>query len=187
MRITISDRLKKAQNTTAMLTTFNEIDMSTFMNIRKEIGESFAKKHGIKLGFMSAFVKATAAALKEQPVVNAVIDGNEMVYRDFIDISVAVATPTGLLVPVIRNCQGMGYADVEKVRNLMHNIFLGIAKTEQQGQRWTNCPRRYGWWYFHHHQWWSLRLNDGNSNYQPSLECHSRYACYQEQTSLRWR
>lgn len=87
-----------------MLTTFNEIDMSGFMNIRKEIGEVFHKKHGVKLGFMSAFLKASATALKEQPVVNAVIDGNDIVYRDFIDISVAVATPSGLVVPAIRNC-----------------------------------------------------------------------------------
>lgn len=115
MRIKISQRLKESQNTNAMLTTFNEVDMSGFMNIRKEIGEQFAKKHGIKLGFMSAFVKASAQALKEQPVVNAVIDGTDMVYRDFIDISVAVATPAGLVVPVIRNCQGLGYSGIEKV------------------------------------------------------------------------
>lgn len=114
MRIRISQRLKEAQNSTAMLTTFNEIDMSGFMNIRKEIGEAFAKKHGIKLGFMSAFVKASAAAIKEQPIVNAVIDGNEIVYRDFVDISVAVATPAGLVVPVLRNCQSLDYAGVEK-------------------------------------------------------------------------
>jgi 2-oxoglutarate dehydrogenase E2 component (dihydrolipoamide succinyltransferase) len=117
MRIRIAERLKEAQNTTAMLTTFNEIDMSGFMNIRKEVGEVFAKKHNVKLGFMSAFVKASAAALKEQPIVNAVIDKNEIVYRDFVDISVAVSTPTGLVVPVLRNCQSMGYADVEKVWN----------------------------------------------------------------------
>ncbi|CDW91453.1 UNKNOWN [Stylonychia lemnae] len=115
MRNRIAQRLKEAQNTNAMLTTFNEIDMSGFMNIRKEIGEAFAKKHGVKLGFMSAFVRASAAALKEQPVVNAVIDGNDMVYRDFIDISVAVSTPTGLVVPVLRNCQNFDYAGIEKV------------------------------------------------------------------------
>lgn len=115
MRIRIAQRLKEAQNTTAMLTTFNEIDMSGFMNIRKEIGEAFAKKHNIKLGFMSAFVRAATAALKDQPVVNAVIDNNDIVYRDFIDISVAVATPTGLVVPVLRNCQNLDYAGVEKV------------------------------------------------------------------------
>lgn len=104
MRIKISQRLKEAQNTNAMLTTFNEVDMSNIINIRKEIGESFAKKHGVKLGFMSPFVRAAVTALKEQPIVNAVIDGNEIVYRDFIDISVAVASPSGLLVPVLRNC-----------------------------------------------------------------------------------
>lgn len=98
-----------------MLTTFNEIDMSGFMTIRKEIGEQFAKKHGVKLGFMSAFVRASAQALKEQPIVNAVIDGTDIVYRDFVDISVAVSTPTGLVVPVLRNCQGLDYAGIEKV------------------------------------------------------------------------
>lgn len=115
MRQRIAQRLKEAQNTNAMLTTFNEIDMSGFMNIRKEMGEAFAKKHGVKLGFMSAFVRASVQALKEQPVVNAVIDGTDMVYRDFIDINVAVSTPTGLVVPALRNCQSMDYATIEKV------------------------------------------------------------------------
>lgn len=87
-----------------MLTTFNEIDMSAYMNLRKDFQDEFTKKHGIKLGFMSGFVKATTLALKEQPVVNAVIDGPDMVYRDFVDISVAVSTPKGLVVPVLRNC-----------------------------------------------------------------------------------
>lgn len=103
MRNAISKNLKNAQNTAASLTTFNEIDMSSIMDMRKEVQEAFTKKHGIKLGFMSAFMKASVQALKEQPVVNAVIDGNEMVYRDFIDISTAISTPKGLIVPVIRN------------------------------------------------------------------------------------
>lgn len=124
MRQRIAQRLKEAQNTNAMLTTFNEIDMSGFMNIRKEIGDAFAKKHGIKLGFMSAFVRASAQALKEQPVVNAVIDGTDIVYRDFIDISVAVSTPTGLVVPVLRNCQDLDYAGVEKVRRSRKDISI---------------------------------------------------------------
>jgi 2-oxoglutarate dehydrogenase E2 component (dihydrolipoamide succinyltransferase) len=102
-----------------MLTTFNEIDMSNFTNIRKEFGEAFAKKHNVKLGFMSAFVRAATAALKDQPIVNAVIDGTDIVYRDFVDISVAVATPKGLVVPVLRNCQNLSYAGVEKVRSLL--------------------------------------------------------------------
>lgn len=114
MRQTIARRLKESQNTNASLTTFNEIDMSGFMTARKEVQEAFQKKHGVKLGFMSAFMKATVQALREQPVVNAVIDDNEIVYRDFIDISTAVSTPTGLVVPVIRNCQDMGFHDMEK-------------------------------------------------------------------------
>jgi 2-oxoglutarate dehydrogenase E2 component (dihydrolipoamide succinyltransferase) len=115
MRQKISQRLKDSQNTAAMLTTFNEIDMSNIIDLRKQHQDAFTKKHGFKLGFMSAFVKASCAALKEQPVVNAVIDGSDMVYRDFIDISVAVSTPAGLVVPVLRNCQEMGFADVERV------------------------------------------------------------------------
>ncbi len=84
------------------------------MDARKNMQEAFTKKHGVKLGFMSAFMKASVQALKEQPVVNAAIDGNEMVYRDFIDISTAVSTPTGLVVPVIRNCQDMGFHHLEQ-------------------------------------------------------------------------
>ena len=104
MRQTIAKRLKESQNTNALLTTFNEIDMGHFMDARNAVQEAFTKKHGVKLGFMSAFMKASVQALKEQPVVNAVIDDQDIVYRDFIDISTAVSTPTGLVVPVIRNC-----------------------------------------------------------------------------------
>lgn len=96
-----------------MLTTFNEIDMSEYMKLRDEFGEKFVKRHNIKLGFMSGFVKAATMALKDQPVVNAVIDGQDIVYRDFVDISVAVSTPKGLVVPVLRNCQDMEMHDVE--------------------------------------------------------------------------
>jgi 2-oxoglutarate dehydrogenase E2 component (dihydrolipoamide succinyltransferase) len=96
-----------------MLTTFNEIDMSAYMAMRKDFGDAFLKKHGIKLGFMSGFVKASALALADQPVVNAVISGNDMVYRDFIDISVAVATPKGLAVPAIRDAQNLDMAGCE--------------------------------------------------------------------------
>jgi len=114
LRNTISKRLKEAQNTNASLTTFNEIDMSALMDMRKEVQDSFVKRHGCKLGFMSPFMKASIQALKEQPVVNAAINDGDMVYRDFIDISTAVSTPTGLVVPVIRNCNDMGFADLEK-------------------------------------------------------------------------
>jgi 2-oxoglutarate dehydrogenase E2 component (dihydrolipoamide succinyltransferase) len=114
LRQRISQRLKDSQNTYALLTTFNEIDMSNIMALREKYKDEFSKKHGVKLGFMSAFVKASAAALKEQPVVNAVIDGTDIVYRNFVDISVAVATPNGLVVPVIRNVDQLSFADVEK-------------------------------------------------------------------------
>merc|ERR1719411_1811876 len=114
MRLKIASRLKDSQNTNAMLTTFNELDMSALMRLRKQHQDGFVKRHGLKLGFMSAFVKASAYALTQQPTVNAVIDGTDIVYRDVVDISVAVATPKGLVVPVLRNVQDMNYADIEK-------------------------------------------------------------------------
>merc|ERR1712107_701638 len=113
MRMEIASRLKDAQNTNAMLTTFNELDMSAIMQLKYN-QDAFVKKHGIKMGFMSAFVKASAYALTKQPTVNAVIEGQETVYRNFVDISVAVATPKGLVVPVLRNVERMNYADIEK-------------------------------------------------------------------------
>nr|AAH65943.1 Dlst protein [Danio rerio] len=119
MRLRIAQRLKEAQNTCAMLTTFNEVDMSNITEMRTHYKDAFLKKHGIKLGFMSAFVKAAAYALTDQPAVNAVIDDTtkEIVYRDYVDISVAVATPKGLVVPVIRGVEGMNFADIEKTIN----------------------------------------------------------------------
>ncbi|XP_017969093.1 dihydrolipoyllysine-residue succinyltransferase component of 2-oxoglutarate dehydrogenase complex, mitochondrial-like [Drosophila navojoa] len=114
MRLKIAARLKDAQNTCAMLTTFNEIDMSFVMQFRKENLDAFMKKNGVKLGFMSIFSKATSNALQDQPVVNAVIADKEIIYRDYVDISVAVASPRGLVVPVIRGVESMKYADIEK-------------------------------------------------------------------------
>jgi len=107
--------LKDSQNTAASLTTFNEIDMTNIMALRKKYKEPFEKKHGIKLGFMSAFAKASANALVNSPAVNGVIDDvtGEIVYRNFVDISVAVATPKGLVVPVLRNVEKMNYFDIE--------------------------------------------------------------------------
>ncbi|XP_072313309.1 dihydrolipoyllysine-residue succinyltransferase component of 2-oxoglutarate dehydrogenase complex, mitochondrial [Eucyclogobius newberryi] len=121
MRLRIAQRLKEAQDTCAMLTTFNEVDMSNISEMRKSYKDAFLKKHNIKLGFMSAFVKAAAYALSDQPAVNAVIDDTtkEIVYRDYVDISVAVATPKGLVVPVIRGVEGMNFADIEKAINLL--------------------------------------------------------------------
>mmetsp|Transcript_25781 Transcript_25781/g.36685 ORF Transcript_25781/g.36685 Transcript_25781/m.36685 type:complete len:377 (+) Transcript_25781:168-1298(+) len=116
MRQRVAARLKDAQNTAAMLTTFQECDMGNLMETRSKYKEAFLEKHGVKLGFMSAFVKAATAALQEIPAVNAYIDAatQEIVYREFCDISVAVASPTGLVVPVLRNTENMSFADVER-------------------------------------------------------------------------
>ena len=113
MRQTIAKRLKNSQNEYATLTTFNECDMSSAMELRTKYQEEFQKKYDIKLGFMSFFLKASTIALQEYPAVNSVIQGDNIIYRNYIDISVAVASPTGLLVPVIRNCSSMNFADFE--------------------------------------------------------------------------
>jgi len=117
MRQRIAERLKDSQNTYALLTTFQEADMHNLIQLREHFKDEFQKKHGIKLGFMSAFVKASAEALRESPVVNAVIDRTEIVYRDYVDISVAVATPKGLVVPVLRDCDTKSFANIEKEIN----------------------------------------------------------------------
>lgn len=119
LRKRIAERLKGAQNTYAMLTTFNEVDMTNLMAMRKEYKEEFLERHGVKLGFMSAFVKASANALELVPAVNGVIEDDEILYRDYYDVSVAVATPKGLVVPVLRDVDTMSFADVEKTINEM--------------------------------------------------------------------
>ncbi len=114
LRKTISKRLVESKNTTAMLTTFNEVDMGIIMEIRKQYKDKFKETHGVNLGFMSFFTKACAIALNEWPTVNAYIDGNEIIYHDYADISIAVSTTRGLTVPVIRNVESLSMADVEK-------------------------------------------------------------------------
>ncbi|QEC68668.1 2-oxoglutarate dehydrogenase complex dihydrolipoyllysine-residue succinyltransferase [Panacibacter ginsenosidivorans] len=114
LRKTISRRLVEAKNTTAMLTTFNEVDMGRIMDTRKQYKDAFSKAHGVNLGFMSFFTKACAIALSEWPAVNAYIDGDELIYHDYADISIAVSTPRGLTVPVIRNVESLSMADIEK-------------------------------------------------------------------------
>lgn len=113
LRQTVAKRLKDAQDTAALLTTFNDVDMTAVMETRSKYKELFAKKHGVKLGFMGFFAKAACLALKDVPSVNAQIDGEEIVYHDYVDISVAVSAPNGLVVPVIRNAEAMSFADVE--------------------------------------------------------------------------
>ncbi len=114
LRKTISRRLVEAKNTTAMLTTFNEVDMSSIMDIRSKYKDKFKETHGVGLGFMSFFAKACSIALAEWPSVNAYIDGDQLVYHDYADISIAVSTPRGLTVPVIRNVESLSMADIEK-------------------------------------------------------------------------
>jgi 2-oxoglutarate dehydrogenase E2 component (dihydrolipoamide succinyltransferase) len=114
LRKRIAERLKQAQNTAAMLTTFNEADMGAVMALRTKYNEAFEKRHGVKLGFMSVFVKACVAALKEIPAVNAEIDGDDIVYKNRYDIGVAVGTEQGLVVPVVRGCDAMSLAEIEK-------------------------------------------------------------------------
>jgi 2-oxoglutarate dehydrogenase E2 component (dihydrolipoamide succinyltransferase) len=117
LRLTIARRLKDAQNTAAMLTTFNEVDMSHVMALRNQYKEVFEKKHGVKLGFMSFFVKAVIQGLKEIPAVNAEIDGDDLVYKNFYHIGVAVGTDKGLVVPVVRDADRLSFAGIEKTIN----------------------------------------------------------------------
>ncbi len=114
LRQTIAKRLKDAQDTAALLTTFNDCDMSAVMEAREKFKGVFEKKHGVKLGFMSFFAKAACLALKDIPAVNARIEGDEIVYHPYVDLSVAVSAPNGLVVPVVRNVDAMGFADIEK-------------------------------------------------------------------------
>ena len=114
MRQTIAKRLKGAQENAALLTTFNDVDMSAVMEAREKYKDLFAKKHDVRLGFMGFFAKAACLALKDVPSVNAYIEGDEIVYHDYVDISVAVSAPNGLVVPVIRDAQAKGFAQIEK-------------------------------------------------------------------------
>ena len=114
MRQTIATRLKDAQNTAALLTTFNDVDMSAVMDARARYKDLFEKKHGVRLGFMGFFVKAACMALRDIPAVNASIEGDEIVYRDYVDVSVAVSAPNGLVVPVIRDAEKLSVAGIEK-------------------------------------------------------------------------
>ena len=114
LRKTVCRRLVEAKNTTAMLTTFNEVDMSKIMEIRTANKDKFKETHGVNLGFMSFFTKAVCFALQEWPAVNAYIDGDSIVYHDYCDISIAVSAPKGLVVPVIRNAESLSMAEIEK-------------------------------------------------------------------------
>jgi 2-oxoglutarate dehydrogenase E2 component (dihydrolipoamide succinyltransferase) len=139
LRATIARRLKEAQNTAAMLTTFNEVDMSAVMNLRSQYKDLFERKHGVKLGFMGFFVRACVQALKEIPAVNAEIDGGDIVYKNYYHIGVAVGTEKGLVVPVVRECDQKSLAQIEKeIADLGRRARDGTLKIEEmQGGTFT--------------------------------------------------
>ena len=139
LRRTIATRLKEAQNTAAMLTTFNEVDMKPVMDLRSQYKEQFAEKHGVKLGFMSLFVKACVAALKDIPAVNGEIDGGDVIYKNYYHIGVAVGTEKGLVVPVVRDCDQKSLAQIEKdINDFGTRARTGDLKLEElQGGTFT--------------------------------------------------
>jgi 2-oxoglutarate dehydrogenase E2 component (dihydrolipoamide succinyltransferase) len=139
LRQTIARRLKEAQNTAALLTTFNDVDMSAVMDARNRYKDLFEKKHGIRLGFMGFFVKAACLAARDIPAVNAYIEGDEIVYHDYVDVSVAVSAPNGLVVPVIRNADRMSFAEIEKtIADFGRRAKDGTLKMEEmQGGTFT--------------------------------------------------
>lgn len=129
MRLRIAERLKQSQNAAASLTTFNEIDMSSLMDMRKRYKDEVMDRQGVKLGFMSAFAKASCLALREIPAANASIEEETIVYRDYVDLSVAVATPKGLVTPVVRNAETMGFVDIEReIASLGKKVGDGVGR-----------------------------------------------------------
>jgi 2-oxoglutarate dehydrogenase E2 component (dihydrolipoamide succinyltransferase) len=139
MRSRIAERMMQAKNSIAMLTSFNEVNMKPVMDMRKSLGEQFEKTHGIRLGIMSFFVKAAAEALKRHPIVNASVDGNDVVYHGYADISIAVATEKGLVTPVLRDAQALGFADIERAISDYANKARqgGLALEDLQGGTFT--------------------------------------------------
>ncbi len=132
MRRTIATRLVSAKNSTAMLTTFNEVDLTEVMALRKKYQESFVEKHGVKLGFMSLFSKACALALMEMPQVNAHIEGDELIYHDYVDISIAISTPNGLVVPPVHNVESLDFHEIElKIKDLAEKARNGTLSLEE--------------------------------------------------------
>ncbi len=132
MRRTIARRLVSAKNNTAMLTTFNEVDMTGILELRKKYQDAFVAKYGIKLGFMSIFAKACAQALLEKPDVNAHIDGEDLIYHDYVDISIAISTPTGLVVPPIHNVESLRFDEIEfKIKELADKARIGKLTLEE--------------------------------------------------------
>ena len=167
LRRTIAARLKEAQNTAAMLTTFNEVDMSAVMALRAEYRDAFEKKHnGVRLGFMIVFVRACCVALKEFPAVNAEIDGDDIVYKNFVNMGIAVGGPSGLVVPVIRDADQLGFAEIE-ARDRRFRQARPRRRAEAGG-----ADRRH----VQHHQRRHLRLADVHADPEPAAVRHPGHA-----------
>ena len=166
LRQTIAKRLKEAQDTAAMLTTFNDVDMSAIMKMRKDYRDAFEKKHGVKLGFMGFFVKACVQALKDIPAVNAEIDGDDIVYKNYYHIGVAVGTERGLVVPVLRDADQMSLAEIE----------AAIAAFGARARDGKLGAGRHARRHLHHLQWRHLRLAAVDADPQRAAIRHSRHA-----------
>ena len=166
LRQTIARRLKEAQNTAAMLTTFNEVDMKAVMDLRNKYKDVFEKKHGVKLGFMGFFTKAVTHALKEIPAVNAEIDGTDIIYKNYCHIGVAVGTDKGLVVPVVRDADQMSIAEIEKEIGR-----LGARRPRRQAVHGRHAGR-----HVHHLQWRRLRFADVVADPQRAAVGHPRHA-----------
>ena len=166
MRRSIAKRLVEAQQTAAMLTTYNEIDMSAVMAIRAEFKDSFLKKHDVKLGFMSFFIRACIEALQEIPEINAYFEDNSLIYHDYCDIGVAIGMPKGLVVPVIRNAEKLSFAETEQQ-------ILQYALQARDGKIALGFI---GWRNLYHFQWWNLWLIDVISDSQSTSKWNFRDA-----------
>ena len=140
LRVTIAKRLKEAQDNAAMLTTFNEVDMQNIMQMRQDYQEDFQKKYSVKLGFMSFFVKASVVALKNFPAVNAEIERDHIIYKNYYNISIAIGTDRGLVVPVLKKADELSFADIER------NIFL-LSEKAKQGKITINDLSRWNFYY----------------------------------------
>ena len=172
LRARIAERLLQSQSTNAILTTFNEVNMAPVMEMRKKFQDAFSKEHGVKIGFMSFFVKAAVHALKKFPMINASVDGNDIVYHGYFDIGIAVGSPRGLVVPILRNADQMSFAEIEK-------------KIAEYGQKagYRRDDRRH----FLDFQWWHLRLDAFDADHQPATVRHSGRSCHQRPCCRRKR